>query len=206
MSLVTAIHRDILRHRQKAAVLGVLLVVMAVFTVKAVIQLSPQAAAASAVNAGAGAPPGSEGAAGTSGDTTTAAEAEERIRESRELWKRLREVRGVDAAVAFSFDASFYPLDPARRVTTPTKLEVTPAAPVDDAEAVKVAHERLIREQAQQFRVQSTTMSGSQPFAVVNGQLVTVGGTINGFEVTAIRSRVVDFTKEGVPVPVKMPD
>ncbi len=208
MAFMDRIKRDITRHRHKAAVLGVLFVVMIVMTVRAVVQLQPKAAAAAIVVDGATAidPLKQEGEA----TPNAGVDADERIRQSKELWRTLREVRGAEASVAFSFDSSFYPPDPSRPVAAaaPARLEAAPATPIpDQTEALRRAQVAAIREQSHVLIVKSTTMSGSaKPWAIVNQQLVSVGQEVLGFEITAIRSREVEFIKDGVPIVVKMSD
>ena len=54
-----------------------------------------------------------------------------------------------------------------------------------------------------------STMVGegiTQPAAIINQKLLTVGQEISGFTLTAIRSREVDVVKEGQTEVVKMPD
>ena len=76
----------------------------------------------------------------------------------------------------------------------------------ESAEAVQRAVAAAVREQARALGVKSTAVSGGRPLAIVNQQLLSVGDQINGFEITAIRSREVEFRKDGVTVAVKMPD
>jgi hypothetical protein len=207
MGLIDKLKRDIVRHRQKAAVLAVLFTVMVVLSVRAVFQLQPRPVMAALPPAEAAAPAAADAA---KTDLAGGVEAEERIRQSKELWRRLREVRGVDASVAFSFDSSVYPPDPAARRATPISPErIEPVAatpPTESAEAVQRAVAAAVREQARALGVKSTAVSGGRPLAIVNQQLLSVGDQINGFEITAIRSREVEFRKDGVTVAVKMPD
>ena len=132
MALLDRIKRDITRHRHRTAVLAVLFVLMIVMTVRAVLQLQPKPAMAAVANENAAAidPLKDENQA----TPNAGADADERIRQSKELWRTLREVRGADAAVAFSFDSSFYPADPTRHVTvaTPERMEAAPATPIPD--------------------------------------------------------------------------
>ena len=204
MSLTARFKRDIFKHRGRAALLGVLFVTMVVVTVKAIIDLRPPTAAAS--TAVTNLPKEQPRPA------VNSAEAVARINESRHLWRVLREVKqgAADTAVAFAFDPVFYPPPPESIKKAPTPVEEpavrpAPVAPVVDQQALKEAR---IREQSRGLVVKSTAIgnSGTRPMAIINQQLVFVGQEINGFELTAIRAREVEFVKEGVSVVVKMPD
>jgi hypothetical protein len=201
MRLIEKFKRDVLRSRQKTAVLGVLVVTMAVLGVRAVFELQPRQADASTKEPGE--------AVGPSQDTPMVeANPEERIRQSKELWRLLREKHGTDASVAFSFDASFFTLDPNRRITaSPERVEATPLGnPNEDVETTRRSRTAAIRDQSRTLNVKSTTVGSGKPWAIVNQVLVSVGDKIEGFEITAIRSREVEFRKEGVTIAVKMPD
>jgi hypothetical protein len=205
MGLIDKIKRDFARHRQKAAVLGVLAVVMIVLVVRAVVQLRPAPAAVVA----AAVPPAAD-AEMRDEVAVTGASAEEQIKQSKELWKKLREVRGVDASVAFVFDSSLFPPDPNRKIVTSAPERIEPVAPrqvPDDSENQRRLREQSIRDQSRQLTVKSTTVTATgKPWAIVSNQLVTVGDIVNGFEVVAIRSREVDFKKENFTKTVKMTD
>jgi len=204
MGFVNSFKRDIARHRQKAAVLAILMSLMLFMCVRAAFQLRPQTAAAATDSM-----PTDLAAAGatSAGDS---AEAEDRIRLSKELWRRLLEKRGMNVQVAFKFDPNSYPLDPTRAVVqqVPAEpLEATQApAKTDDGEIMRRQHELRIRQMSAELRVQSTTLGSGKPWAIVNQQLVSIADTVKTFEITAIRAREVEFKKEGVTVVVKMPD
>ena len=141
-------------------------------------------------------------------------DAEERIRQSRELWKVLRDTRGgLGAETAFTFDPTFFPADPNQPVhVEPQHVEtvdhlVAPVAP-NNEELERAAHISSIREQARQLVVHSTVVGNgrSQSIAVVNEHILTVGDRISGFEITAIRAREVEFKKDGITLAVKMAD
>ncbi|HEY4328901.1 MAG TPA: hypothetical protein VGN88_04135 [Phycisphaerae bacterium] len=209
MTIIDKFKRDIGQRPGRAAVLGVLTVALLAMSVRAFIEVHPRGAAGS-VATGEGAAEAPKGTANGS----SAIEAEVKIKENRELWNTLREKKpqAVGAASAFTFDASYFTLDPSTRVTlvTPEKPEVikpaaVPVTPMIDPEAMKQAR---IREQAKGLVVKSTSMGNgmSEPMAIVNQQLLTVGQTILGFEITAIRAREVEFKKEGQTTVVKMVD
>jgi hypothetical protein len=207
MGFLQTIKRDITRHRQKAALLGVLMVLMVVMSVRAVFQLRPQNAEAmkTAVATSDASTPAAGGTAGNEG-----AEAAERIRLSKELWKRLQDKRGIGVDVAFKFEDRYFQPDPTRPVVVaaaPERVEALPAIPkVDDNENLRRNQRLKVLEQSQELKVQSTTIGAGKPWAIVNGQLVSVGDMVKGFEITAIRAREVELKKEGVTIAVKMPD
>ena len=209
MTLVQKIKRDITKHPLKASVLGVLTVVMVVFVIKAVIELRPNTASASvsAVPLPDGAPLNFDAA------PVDHVDADARLKESGRLWEKLHEVKatGSAASVAFAFDASFYPppLIPQQdlRPMAATPVEAPQPAAVSITVDPELAKSNRIHEQSHALVVQSTLIgNGMTPVAVINQQLLTVGQQIMGFEIVAIRSREVEFKKEGVTLSVKTPD
>jgi len=202
MGIADRFKRDILKHRGRAAVLGVLTVVMAVTGVKAVIDLQPKTVSGSTLALPAVVIP----TASLSGEQT-----KERMIQSQYLWQTLREVRpgAIEASVAFAFDPSRYPapvmpmalVSPEPRRVEPDPVPVAPAV---DPEAIKMQH---IKELLRQLVVQSTAVgsgANAQPMAIVNQQLLTIGQEILGFKITAIRAREVEFVYQGSSVVLKM--
>jgi hypothetical protein len=195
------IKRDFAKHKQKSAVLGVLTLVMLGFSAKAYFELRPQSASALPV---ADAPAGAGGAG-----EEAAVNPEERLKQSRELWKVMREKRGVEDAVAFKFDASYFPIDPTRRALEADRVVTdTPKAAGVSDEVLREAREREIKEQARGLVIRSTVVGNgmSKPVAVINEHILTVGDVISGFTITAIQAREVDFKKDGITLAVKMAD
>jgi hypothetical protein len=207
MGAMDRLKRDLKKHRGKAAVLGMLFVVMVAMSVRAVMELRPQAAGAAVVPAVAPEQFSKNG----NKEIATGADAEARIQESKDLWRRLREVKATatEAKVAFTFDASYYPPPAVSLEARPMALmpEATAPAPTPMVDEAAVRSNR-IREQARALIVKSTAVGHemTEPMAIVNQQLLTVGQKILGFEITAIRAREVEFVKEGVTTVVKMPD
>jgi hypothetical protein len=209
MGVMDRFKRDLSKHRGKAAVLGILFVTMVGMGIRAVVQLRPRGVEAAVAPAAAPLPSNKGGAK----DIATGADAEARIQESKDLWFRLREVKptATELKAAFTFDESYYPLPAA-------PLEIKAAGVEPEAPAVRpaptpvvdeaTARSNRIREQARALVVKSTTAGygATASMAIVNQQLLKVGQTILGFEITAIRAREVEFTKEGVTTVVKMPD
>jgi hypothetical protein len=196
---IEKIKSDFARHKKKAAVLGVLSVVMVGFIVKAYFDLMPKEASAS-------------GGAGViienQASEVSGHDAELRLRQSRELWKTLREERGAAPAVAFTFDASYYPVDPKHPpIVEPDRADpVVQRGPVNSEEADKRARLNLVREQARVLIVRSTVVGSgnSKPVAVVNERILSTGDHIQGFEIVSIKAREVEFKKDGITLAVKM--
>ncbi len=207
MTLLQRFKRDVMKHRAKAAVLGVLMVVLAVFCVKAADAFRPKTAAALPIPGAAAAPNA------VIDPVISRADADQRLKEGGLLWEKLREVKATAAAPAraFTFDASFYPpplIQPEEIHPTTQPVTELPLAPVTPAADLEAARVTRIHEQAHGLVVKSTAVgnSNTQPMAIVNQQLLTVGQQIMGFEIVAIHARAVDFRKEGVPITVKMLD
>jgi len=198
------IKRDFTRHRKKTAMLGVLALVMCVLIVKAVFDMRPQVAVAL--------PPTTNNPVTEAGGETEAeavVDPGERIRQSQELWKVLREKRGLDAVNAFRFDASYFPVDPSRRVQAEADHEALPdstSQKVSNEEIERAARIRDIREQARGLIVRSTVVgnAASKPVAVINDRILGIGDCISGFRITAIQARKVEFEKDGIPVAIPM--
>lgn len=209
MGVVDNFKRDLVKHRGRAAVLGVLFVAMVAMSVRAVLELRPRNAAAAPVITAA--PDINMTPLELNGDV---ANVQARIRDSQALWQQLRHVEpgATDAQSAFTFDAAHFPapaplIDPNKN-TGPAVVAVKPTPAAEPAVEDSTAKTSRIREQARALIVKSTAVGKgtTEPMAIVNQQLVTVGQKILGFEVTAIRSREVEFVKEGVTVVGKMPE
>jgi len=199
------IKRDFTRHRKKTAVLGVLALLMCVLIVKAVFDMRPQVAVAL--------PSTTNNPVAEAGDDTeveAVVDPGERIRQSQELWKVLREKRGLDSVNAFRFDASYFPVDPSRRLQAETDHvatpDLTPTTKVSTEEIEQAARIRDIHEQARGLIVRSTVVGNatSKPVAVINDRVLSVGDCISGFKITSIQARKVEFEKDGIPVAINM--
>ncbi len=197
------------RNRGKSLVLSALTVVMVVFIVKAVLDMHPRSASASDPS-----PVAAENLVKAESPTQVT-ETEDRIRESQRLWQTLREQRGLAPAVAFTFDPSYFSLEPSRRAAlaaeagskTETIVDRTSSVPgVVNEEAERRNRIAAIRDQARDLVVRSTVVGSSKPIAVVNERLMSVGDHVSGFEITAIRAREVEFKKDGITVAVTMAD
>lgn len=204
MGLIDNFKRDILRHKGRTAVLGVLFVAMVLFSVRAVIQLQPKAATA-AVPFNPHAQPV---------NPVASADTEAKLKESQDLWKRLREVKpgATPSAVAFTFDPMFYPQPvevrkPATPVT-PEVVAVTPAPPIVPVVNAEEIRNQRIREESRSLVLKSTLVGEgiTKPQAIINQKLLGVGQEILGFTITAIRAREVELVKERAIVVIKMAD
>ncbi|HVT80075.1 MAG TPA: hypothetical protein VHM90_05410 [Phycisphaerae bacterium] len=203
MGLIDNFKRDIGRHRGRSAVLGVLFVAMVLFSVRAFLQLSAKPAVASL----------STPFQPATVNPVASADTQVRLQESQELWAKLREKKpnAADSMVAFKFDSSFYPAPvvpelPKQPNIAPTPDPVRVAQPsLPDPALLK---RQRIHEQARLLVLKSTMVGEgiTQPAAIINQRLLTVGQEISGFTLTAIRSREVDVEKEGQTEVVKMPD
>ncbi len=118
---IEKIKRDFGKNRAKTAILAVLAIVMTGLFAKAASDMRPRTAAAALVPAAD---------SGTAVTPEAAADAESRIRESRDLWKILRETRGgIDASAAFRFDPAYFPMDPNRPQVMAERPEVVVPGP-----------------------------------------------------------------------------
>jgi len=93
----------------------------------------------------------------------------------------------------FSFDPSPYKPTPENvERQSPSKLPVTPAD-------VSLATEQVVQ-QARALQVQSVVIHGASPQALINGRLVGVGETIEGFEIVSMQERSIVVRKQGILV------
>ena len=194
------IKKDFARHQKRALILGVLVLVLLGFVFKAYFEMAPKAAEAD-----------STATVENTEATASAADTEVRIRQSKELWKTLRETQGVPPAAAFSFLPSYYNRDPSRPVRDLDRdaVKVTPQmvqTPQTNEQFERDARAADIKKQSLKLTVMSTIVGNgnSSPVAVINQRILSVGDTIEGFEIVAIKAREVVFKMDGVVLPVKM--
>ena len=214
MRLIEKFKRDIAKHRGRAVVLGILFVTMIAMSIRAALELrGPRQAAGSTSST-----PSLALLAPVQADGDfDGSKAQLKITQSKQLWSQLRSVspRGTDDKSAFAFDGAYYPAPiPIVDLSKPAlpgpevaikPITTLPAQPTQEDPNIRI---NRVREQARALVVKSTAVGNgsAEPMAIVNQQLVTVGQKILGFEVTAIRSREVEFVKEGVTIVGKMPD
>jgi hypothetical protein len=206
MALLDKIKNDFTRHRKKAMVLGALAVVMFAFIGKAYFEMAPRNAAAAPTAATATPNPETVQA--------KAADSEENARQSQLLWKTLREKRGLSSDLAFTFESTFFNLNPKRKAAAPDRSELVDiqAKPaIDERQAELKRKQELVLAASRNLVVRSTVVGNNRPVAVINDMTVAgsdrilgVGDRINGFKITAIQAREVEFEKDGVTVAVEM--
>lgn len=96
----------------------------------------------------------------------------------------------------FALDEARYPRpEPVKAVIA----EKSAPKPADDLEE----RQNKVREQARGLKLQ-TTMLGATPRAMIQGSLLKVGESIQGFEIVEIRSRRVVVKKDGVRIELEM--
>lgn len=188
------------KNRGKSLVLGVLTLALAFFGVRMVWDTSPRAATASVENRL------TPRADGTSADPARSLEMEQKMREGAALWTVLREKRGLDASLAFNFESQYYTLDPARRIVAAEPERVEAVSNKNDGQMAKDdARSRLDKAEAEAKRLNiRAVMLGDDPAALINSELVHVGGRILGFTVKSIQERQVLLEKDGVVFKVDM--
>jgi hypothetical protein len=101
----------------------------------------------------------------------------------------------------FAFDGAFYPQVESIDQTVDSRPK-SPADPTDE----QVKEQRLrasIRIEARSLKLQSTLL-GRRPRAMINGQLLEPGQTIQGFELKEVRTRQVTLVKRGLAVELEM--
>jgi hypothetical protein len=196
--------QDFAKHKAKAAVLSTLSLVMAVLVIKGLFEMMPQSAAA-------GATPGS--VATTLPESALAAiptDTEERVRQGQQLWRLLRERRGISPGLAFTFESSYFIPDPNRKSVPAAEVDprigppqVASTRPATSEEAERQRKIATINLEAEALKIRSTVV-GARPVAIINNQILSVGDRILQFEVLAIHAREVEFRKDDVTLAVKM--
>lgn len=206
------IKKDFVRNQKRTAILGVLVLVLAGFSVKAYFEMAPSHAAADT-----GAPVDPVAGAATTADVQlSAAESEARIRQSKQLWTALREVKkdSVTPAFAFTFLPANFPEDPNRpRQLIPERLPDNNTQPTTSvAHDLEPARRKAeITAKANHITVTSTVLGNPASKSVVllniarpgkPGQqgIYKVGDVVEGFEITAIQARKVVLKMEDIEV------
>lgn len=193
------------RNRSKTAVLVVLVAVMVVLVVRLMVSSSPRSASATLQPGPAAMPMAVEPAP----SSAEQADMEERVRQSQALWRILRESRGLTPAQTFTFDPSYFTLDPARHSTA---VEAPPRPEYAGAERIspKVADAAVgpprptsSEPVSVHLQLQSTVL-GMNPIALINAKIMHVGDRIEGFRIVAIQARQVTLEKDGRKVVLEM--
>lgn len=108
----------------------------------------------------------------------------------------------IDPAPAL--DRDLFALNPTayqRVAAEPTETVRVAKSDLDPADELRAA--QAVREAANRLTLQSI-LGGSRPVAMINGQLLATGQTIEGFTVSRIDQRHVLLTKAGVSVRLEM--
>lgn len=195
---------QITRHRGKSTVLLVLAVALVCLMVKSIASSGPRAASALPTSAAlaAVAPPSPVVAA-------LPADLDPRARQSKVLWDILRETRGLPNDQAFTFDPSYYTLNPAHRheheAAAASRTEPTSEKISSDntMQAAAGAHVSAPQEQATKLQLQSIVM-GPRAVAVINSRVVRVGDHVAEYRVVSIQPRFVLLNKDGQSLALKM--
>ena len=180
-SFIERLKAETRRDPKRAAVLGVLVVVLAVLAVRQFAKRAAPARAGAAV-ASAGAPAG-----GAVGSPALVIEG---------LAEALPQRAAAVSRDLFTPNSGFYP-------SKQTEKPVLVVKPVDDTAARRQAEIRTVQTQAQAMTLQSTVV-GSVPTAIINGQVLRTGERINGFRVVDISTRSCTVEKGGLRVTLEM--
>ncbi len=180
--------QELRRDKKKTAVLATLLVVGGIMGGRLLVkQLGPSSAEASVE-----APVAADAPTEAAPPATTPRRANPRVADIPEI------DRTIDRDLFRPNEEFFPPI--VEEKTEPTRVVAVPApTPKDDKER----RARLIRAQARALQLEST-MVGSRPTAIVNGQVLHKGEWISGFEVKDITSRSCVVEKEDVTITLDM--
>jgi hypothetical protein len=99
----------------------------------------------------------------------------------------------------FAMKVDFYPQDHEANVVAEA---VTPTSQPVDANLVRAA---TIQAKAKTLTLQSTMIS-AKPKAIINGQLVGLADTIQGFKVVEVTARSCTLVQDGVQIQLDMKD
>ena len=174
------------RDPKRTAVLGVLTVVLLVLAVRQIAKRTAPARAGAAV---AIRNPASAGMPGLAAVGAAALPAEG-------LAEALPKRVPVVTRDLFTPNPGFYPSKETERPAPVVK-------PVDDTVARREAEFRTVQTQARSLALQSTVV-GSVPTAIINGQVLRTNEWINGFEVVEISTRSCTVEKGGLRVTLEM--
>lgn len=190
------------RDKKKAAALTALAALAIFFVARAVLKSSPRpAAAAPSMAAPAEPPSGAPAAPKRSPDRRARDEAREQY------------VAEMDRRITrdlFRPNPDYFPLEsasaPARTEPPGAGWFAQGAEWVDQKRAQQEqqqAQQRLVEQQAQALSLESTIL-GTTPTALINGRVLKVGDTVNGFEIVSIQSDTCTLVKDGVRVERRM--
>jgi hypothetical protein len=117
----------------------------------------------------------------------------------------LAKPRGAVDRNLFAIHLDYYPRADDRKPATDGAEDSTstPTTEADQKREQQILMENL-QTQAAKLKLQSTLM-GSVPRAMVNGQLVQAGDTVEGFTVVKIEARSIVVQQDGVTLEIAMP-
>ena len=181
------------RNPMKAGILGVLMLVLLIVVGRQALQyLAPARAGAAMPGGGA-----SQGQAIVDQPGPTARKAAAAGPDGAKLPSTRKPLAKIQRNL-FLPNPSFFP--PKEEDRAKPKPIVTP---VDAAAARREAQKRAVQTEAQALTLQ-TTIVGASPTAIINGQVLGVGGWLNGFRVVSINSGSCVVEKKGMRVTLEM--
>jgi hypothetical protein len=167
---------ELTRDKKKAAVLGVLVLVGVVFTIKAFAHGGGPASAAGTPMAG------KDSLISTPKSQNDAADRDLKAKARRDLY--IQQMDGSITRDLFLANMDLFPrknVEPVKVVPTPTTAASAPAPPSADQDR------QVIQAEAQALVLQST-MVGASSIANINGKILRVGESFSGFEIVDITS------------------
>ena len=111
----------------------------------------------------------------------------------------VRQKRQKLARDLFALNPEYFPLE---RSASPVKV-LTPEGELEPGQADRNVKRQIVRAQARALTLQSTMIS-SDPTAIINGRVLQIGETINGFEVVEIAPHACKVRKSEVMIMLEM--
>jgi hypothetical protein len=176
---------ELTRDKKKAAVLGVLVLVGVVFTVKAFVHGGGPAAASATPMAG------QESLTCSPKPLDDAAEREVKAKARRDQY--IQQMDGSITRDIFLADLDLFP----RKNPEPVKVASTPTTASAPATVPEDQDRQAIQAEAQALVLQST-MVGASSIANINGKILRVGEWFSGFEIMEITSHSCLVRKKNV--------
>jgi len=186
--LVVQLQAELLADKKKTAIMGVLLLVVAVMGVRVFAGKARSAAATVSPAPSVGPVDPSPGAAG-------------RLGRNEALDDYLAQMDRQVSRDLFAADFSGYPEAPV--VEKPKGDPALRTPDVDPAAVARLGFEMAMRREAKQLHLQGT-MPGGNPSAIINGQVVRVGQEFEGFEIRSIGQGSCVVARGAVEVTLRM--
>jgi len=183
---------EVKRNPMKAGILGVLMLVLLIVVGRQVLQYVAPARAGAAISGGGG----SQGQATADQPGPTARKAAAGP-DGAKLPSTRKPLAKIQRNLFLPNSAFFPPKEEDKAKPKPT------VTPVDAAAARREAQRRAVQTEAQALTLQ-TTIVGASPTAIINGQVLGVGGWLNGFQVVSINSGSCVVEKKGMRVTLEM--